>query len=392
MGDHAAEGVAPGRRQLQEAAQGGPAGAGQGSRSARQLLPDDDALLEAVDRLVGQGQVVRVHHLAQDEVAAQVPVEQLLVVDAAGRVGGEKGRVPGFRGLRDPAVAAVGGQHRRRGLGAAAGLVEHGALFGGQLGVPLGRARLPGLRTGAGLEADAAGGESVVEQAQGAAALPRAQAVDEGAGEQQQVAGTQPDPAHQPQVALALQQAGGRGHVRLVAGLHEDQPAGFLVDVGQGPDGAHELALAAVVLVVIGQGRVAGLVATGEGAVEAAAGRIVGDQPRQLLQAEAAAADLVEVVNQDRVHEQVAEGFALLSGPAEHPLRPSHTVEGGVDGQHLRRLQGGPHDEVAAHVEAVVLLVGHPASFMTRVISSMAMRASPTRSSPHSRSTCRSPL
>ncbi len=209
---------------------------------------------------------------------------------------------------------------------------------------------------------------------------------------QQQISGPQPDPAHQAQVALALQEAGGRRHVGLVAGLHEDQAAVALLDVGEGPDGAHQLALAAVVLVVVGPRRMAGLVAAVEGAVEGgAARRVVGDQPRQLLQAEAGAADLVQVIHQDRVHEQVAEGLALLPRPAEHPFRPAGAIESGVEGQDLTRLQGLPHDQVAAHVEAVTLLAGHRVAAIARVITSMAVLASPTRLSPHSRSTCRSP-
>ena len=114
-----------------------------------------------------------------------------------------------------------------------------------------------------------------------------------------------------------------------MARLHEYQPAVVLLHVGEGPDGAHQLALAAVVLVVVGPRRVAGLVAAGEGAVEGGArGRVVGDQPRQLLQAEPGAADLVEAIHQDRVDEEVAEGLALLPRPAEHPFRPPGALQG----------------------------------------------------------------
>ena len=99
----------------------------------------------------------------------------------------------------------------------------------------------------------------------------------------------------------------GRRHIAFVGTGHQHEAAIARRHIFQGPEYAHALAEAPSVLKVIGGGRIARFVASGQRRVGRAA--LLAPDFRLPVQDESRSDELVEMLHQVRVHQKVAEGF-----------------------------------------------------------------------------------
>ena len=245
----------------------------------------------------------------------------------------------------------------RRGGAFVAGSIEGGLLFGGDGGHPIACGVFSGSGAASGGADDAPARELVREKSLGTAPRPRSHALQQGAGNQEQVAGFERGLQREPHVVPAGEHVVGCLHVGLVRTGYYNETSRARIRIRKGPRGANRFTEAAPVLVVVGPGGVARFVAALKRRIRFARG--VAEQFRFGLKTEALPDNLIEIPDELGMDQKVAKRFAQGVRPPQHALRRPAGIDRRIQAGNFSPCQYTSDNKVSADVEAVVFFVAH---------------------------------
>ena len=246
---------------------------------------------------------------------------------------------------------SIGDNRRRRGRRGITRRVERRPLLLGELRVPI-RPQLllhpiPSARAADHTPPD----EFITQQP----LAPRSHALQSSQRHDQHIARFELWPIGQPHIGRPRRHAVWRRHTALVAARHQCKAA--LCRVFERPQHAHPLAETPAVLIVIGNARIARLVA----ALERRAGGtgLIAPDLRWPVENKSLSHNLIQIPHQRRVHQQIAEGLPGRPRPGQHPLVLSDLGDRPVEPIDLNPGQRPGDVQISGHVKAVILFIRH---------------------------------